>query len=84
MDIDYFKNSMKSKRGRIAKTTLRKKDGVGGVPLPVLSLLQREYQGRSVMAEGQTRGQWSPIEDSEIDPHRCAQLSVARGATAVQ
>ena len=75
---------MESKRGKIAKTTLRKKDEVGGVPLPVLSLLQREYQDRSVMVEGQTWGQWSPIEGSEIDPHRCAQLSVAQGGTAVQ
>lgn len=51
---------MESKRGKIAKTTLRKKDEVGGVPLPVLSLLQREYQGRSVMAERQTTGSVEP------------------------
>lgn len=51
---------MKSKRGRIAKTTLRKKDEVGGVPFPVSSLLQREYQDRAVMAEGQTQGSVEP------------------------
>ena len=61
---------MKSKRGRIAKTTLRKKDEVGGVPLPVSSLLQREYQDRAVMAEGQAQGSVEPVEGSEIDPHR--------------
>ena len=87
---DFFvqtdKLMLKFKGSRIAKTTLKKKNKVGGLTLPNFKTYYRAMVIQVVWYQPKARhlDQWNRSQSPEINPYICAQPIFDKGTKTIQ
>lgn len=81
-----LKFTQRDKRPRVANTTQKKNDKVGGLTLPNFKTYAKATAVNTVWhwQKSGRPGHWNRTQNPEIDPHKPMQLMFDRGAKATQ